>query len=49
MELIQPKLVDRAGFAVGQDHSFADQFGLGLFKFGKDRASAQFGDWHGYS
>src|SRR5262249_11788480 len=49
VELVQPKPVDRAGFAIGQNDGLSNKLSLSPIEFGKDRAGAEFCGRHGVS
>ena len=44
--IIEPNLVHRPGYSVGQDDGFANKLGLSLAEFGKDGGRARF--WLGW-
>jgi hypothetical protein len=44
--IIEPDLVHRPGYSVGQDDGFANKLGLSVVEFGKDGARARFSGWH---
>jgi hypothetical protein len=47
MKLVEPNILHRPGLSVGEDHGFADKFGLGLLERAEDRGRTDFRSWHG--
>jgi hypothetical protein len=46
VQFIEPDLVHRPGYSVGQDDGSANKLGLSVLEFGKDSGRARFGGWH---
>ena len=46
MQFIEPDLVHRPGYSVGQDDGSANKLGLSVAEFGKNGGRARFSGWH---
>jgi Endosomal/lysosomal potassium channel TMEM175 len=47
MQFVKPNLLHRPGRSVGENHGFADKFGLGFLQRAEDRGRTGLRRWHG--